>query len=182
MRTIVQKITRPDVAHGSIKYPLREGERKRGSFRVLIIASITRRSRKNKHAKRLARSLGSERSLGCRGAVSRRCRLCKNARESVRCLLVFYETRKLVKCVIMLDERGGVGFSRYPSSSFALSFGVPLFFLFFLFTSSREIRIPTLSFSHARQRTRTTVILVDHTRRAKLSLLTLARDTKPRIV
>lgn len=82
----------------------------------------------------------------------------------------------------MLDERGGVGLLKYPSSFFALSFGVSLFF-FFLFTSSREIRIPApASFPRARQQTRTTVILVDHTRRAKLSLLTLARDTKPRIV
>lgn len=63
----------------------------------------------------------------------------------------------------------------------------PVFFSFFFFPLSlREIRISApavvFSLSRARQQIRRTVILVDHTWRAKLSLLTLARDTKPRIV
>lgn len=77
----------------------------------------------------------------------------------------------------MLGERGGVGLPRYPFFSFASSFGTGVYFPFFFFflpsTSLREIRIPApavlFSLSRARQQTRRTVILVDHTWRAKLS-------------
>lgn len=90
----------------------REGEGDRDLARALIIASITRRSRKNEHAKR--RSLVGERVRGPgyietpyhSGVGSVRAHA-----SSSRCLPVLYETRKLVKCVIMLNG-GAFGHSR----------------------------------------------------------------------
>lgn len=141
MRTIVQKIMRYDRTLLMVRLNIRERRRERERFVSSFNNRIDYAPKSQKRAREtLARSLVSESTARAvevlfRGGFVR-------THESVRCLPVFYETRKLVKYVIMLDERGGVGLLKYPSSFFAPSpFGVSLFF-FFLFSSSRFVFLP----------------------------------------
>jgi len=110
---------------------------------------------------------------------------------------VLYETRKLVKCVIMLDggcralsrdalllrRRSRVSSSTgvpvalfsprdssFPLSYFPLSLSLSL-------SLSFALPLPLVPLPRASQGYATVVL--DHTWRAKLSLLTLGRDTKP---
>lgn len=108
--------------------------------------------------------------------------------SSSRCLPILYETRKLVKCVIMLDG-GAFGhsrdafllrscpslrqYSRVPSSTDCTPSRLP----FFLPRLDASYSFPAVLFppsrSHVRDtQSRTTVVLVDHTWRVKLFLLT----------
>lgn len=146
------------------------------------------------------RELGS---LYWRCRIAAALRLCENARAPGTrwCLPVLYETRKLVKCVIMLDGgcrtlSGGTPsffdrpLLRYSFVSPRLQLSFPLFFspkicrVFFpaVFYPPCFSLLPvslSLSLFHVRDaKASTTVILVDHTWRAKLSLLTLCRDAE----